>query len=91
MLSFKLISQVLLKVVENHVELEMIFKRLKTLLQFMVFSTSFLVKKYPKVIGIKKTTLSIWTSHLGHVLRDWAIKLDLVILIDEMLDYSISR
>jgi hypothetical protein len=61
----------------------------------MVSLTSFLVKKYPKVIGVKKTTMSIWTNHFGHVLCDWAIKLDHVILIgkviDEMIDYLTGR
>jgi hypothetical protein len=59
------------------------------------FRSSFLLKKYPKMIGYKKTTLSIWTSYFDHVLHDWVVKLDIVILIgrvtNEMIDYSISR
>jgi hypothetical protein len=33
--------------------------------EFMVFLTGFFNKKIPKMIGIKKTTLSIWTSWFG--------------------------
>jgi hypothetical protein len=38
----------------------------------------------------KKTTLSLWTSHFVHVQRDWAVKLDLVILIGGMTDKMIN-
>jgi hypothetical protein len=59
------------------------------------FQLGFLVKKNPKVTGIKKTTLSIWINHFGHVLCDWAIELDLVIVIgkvtDKMINYSTRK
>jgi hypothetical protein len=59
------------------------------------FQLGFLVKKHPKVIGVKKTTLSIWISHFGHVRHDWAVKLGLVILTSKVMDgmtyYSTSR
>jgi hypothetical protein len=65
----------------------------------MIFLLGFLIKKHPKVTSVKITTLSIWTNHFGHVMHDWAIKLDLVILtckmidkmIDKMTDYSTNR
>jgi hypothetical protein len=48
-------------------------------------------KKYPKMIGVKRTTLSIWTSWFVHVQCDWVVKLDLIILtsrtIDKMTNY----
>ncbi len=66
-----------------------------TLLQFMVVFNGFSNKKYPKMIGIKKITTSIWTSHFDHVQHDWAIKLDLVILtskmINKMIDYLVGK
>jgi hypothetical protein len=41
--------------------------------------------------GVKKTTLSIWTSHFVHVQHNWVVKLNLVILtsrvINKMIDY----
>jgi hypothetical protein len=37
------------------------------LLQFMVFWLGFLVKKYSKMTSVKKTTMSIWTSHFVHI------------------------
>jgi hypothetical protein len=58
--------------------------QMDTPLQFMVVFNGFSNKKHPKMIGIKKTTMSIWTSHFDHVQHDWAIKLDLVILTSKM-------
>jgi hypothetical protein len=59
------------------------------------FQLGFLVKKHPKVIGVKKISLSIWISCFVHVLCVWAVKLDLVILIgrmiDEMTNYLFNR
>jgi hypothetical protein len=61
-------------------------------LQFVVFSTGFSNKKYPKMISVKKITLSIWTSRFVHVQWNWVVKLDLVILtsrmINKMINYS---
>jgi hypothetical protein len=62
---------------------------------WLFFLLVFLIKKYPKVTSVKKTTYQSWTNHFGHVLCDWAIKLDLAILtskvIDQMTDYSIGK
>jgi hypothetical protein len=61
----------------------------------MVFSTWFSSKKKPKSDKRKKNHMLIKASHLGHVLREWVVKLDLVILIDKvtykMTNYSIGR
>jgi hypothetical protein len=40
------------------------------------FQLGSLVKKYPNVTSVKKTTLSIWTNHFDHVLGDskWLTK-----------------
>jgi hypothetical protein len=60
----------------------------------MVFSTRFFIQKYPKVTGVKKTIMSIWTNCFVHVQHDEASKLDLVILTGEvtnkMTHYMIS-
>jgi hypothetical protein len=49
----------------------------------------------PKSDRHKKDHMLIRTSHFGRVLRDWAVKFDLVILtgkvIYEMINYSTSR
>ncbi len=58
---------------------------LGTLLQFMVL-LGFLVVKYPKVTSVKVTTMSIQTSHFGHVQCNQAIKLNLVILACRMIN-----
>jgi hypothetical protein len=45
--------------------------------------------------SVKKTTYQSWTNNFGHVLCDWAIKLDLAILtskvIDQMTNYLIGK
>jgi hypothetical protein len=61
----------------------------------MIFSIGFSSQKILKSDRHKKIILSISISHFDHVLRDWAVKLDLVILtskvINEMIDYSTNR
>jgi hypothetical protein len=61
----------------------------------MVFWIGFFSQKYPKLIDVKKTTLSILTGRFVHVMHGWAIKLDLVILtskvIKEMTNYLTNR
>ncbi len=56
-----------------------------SLLQFMVFSTRFFNQKIFKSDKHQKPTLSIKTNHFGHVLCDWAIKLNLDILTSKVI------
>jgi len=56
----------------------------------MVSLIGFSNKKLPKMVGIKKTTLSIWTCK-----HDYTVHLDPIILInsviDKMIDYLIMN
>jgi hypothetical protein len=40
--------------------------------------------------GVKKTILSIWTSHFVHVQCDWAVKMDLVIFTNGVTNKMIN-
>jgi hypothetical protein len=56
----------------------------------MVFFLGFSSKKLPKMVGIKKTALSIWTCK-----HEYTVNLDPIILInsviDKMIDYLIMN